>query len=89
MKRWTGYEPGNLSTCKSCGEPIRWLLTPRGKYMPADASSTEDTDKEFDVNRHTSHFATCGQADFWRRRDWWRKSSGGRGGGPQDGPPPF
>ena len=24
------------ATCKSCGAPIIWLQTPKGKWMPAD-----------------------------------------------------
>lgn len=26
----------NGATCRSCGAPIIWLQTPKGKWMPAD-----------------------------------------------------
>jgi hypothetical protein len=35
--------------------------------MPVDAASTEEADTHFDYKRHVSHFATCAQADMWRR----------------------
>jgi hypothetical protein len=30
------------ATCKSCGAPILWTITERGKRMPLDAAPTED-----------------------------------------------
>lgn len=42
------------SRCRSCGAPVRWTVTAKGKRMPVDPDGT-------------SHFATCPQADGWRR----------------------
>jgi glutamate/tyrosine decarboxylase-like PLP-dependent enzyme len=55
--------------CQSCGLPIVWFRTKTGKRMPVDAKTTQPTDREdqLDLKRHTSHFATCPQADAWRR----------------------
>jgi hypothetical protein len=35
--------------------------------MPIDARSVQVGDVEFIAERHVSHFATCPQADKWRR----------------------
>lgn len=29
-----GYVFDNEGTCRGCGEPIEWFITPRGKKMP-------------------------------------------------------
>ena len=47
----------NAGTCKSCGEDIYWCETVNGKRMPVN----EDM--------KTSHFATCKQANQWRKKD--------------------
>lgn len=80
------------SACRSCGDPMTWVVGPNGKAMPLDAD--EDGDPllvaggnlafsgviENDGKRHVvyvtpsrevramrSHFATCEQADEWRK----------------------
>jgi hypothetical protein len=55
--------------CQSCGQPIVWFKTKSGKRMPVNAETTKPTDAEhqLDLKRHTSHFATCAQADAWRK----------------------
>jgi hypothetical protein len=57
----------NTQKCSTCGQAIVWLLTSAGKRMPVDAATVQDGDKEFDRERHTSHFATCPQAQQHRR----------------------
>lgn len=52
-----------LSRCRSCQAPIVWRKTPGGKYQPMDFDLL--TGKPTDV----SHFATCPQADAWRKRE--------------------
>jgi len=49
----------NRSECRSCGEPIIWCLTARGKKMPVDEPD--------DDGPTTSHFATCKDAGKWRK----------------------
>lgn len=41
--------------CRSCAAAIWWVLTPKGKRMPVNPA-TDD-----------SHFATCPQANNWRK----------------------
>jgi len=55
--------------CRSCGRPIVWFRTKNGKRMPVDAESCRPSDAEhaLDLSRHRSHFATCRDADGWRR----------------------
>lgn len=42
--------------CRSCGEPIAWILTAKGKKMPVELATKE------------SHFARCPAAQSWRRK---------------------
>lgn len=55
--------------CQSCGAAIVWFRTKTGKRMPVDEATTQPTDAEhqFDLSRHKSHFATCADADKWRK----------------------
>ena len=53
--------PDNQSTCRSCGEVIIWCITKNGKKMPVDPP-------EADEETTTSHFATCKDADQWRKK---------------------
>jgi hypothetical protein len=51
-----GYIPDEHSArCRSCGALICWVKTPRDKRMPINPDGK-------------SHFATCPQANDWRRR---------------------
>lgn len=56
--------------CQSCGMPVVWFNTPKGKRMPVNADSTRPTDAphQLDLTRHRSHFSTCPHADVWRRK---------------------
>lgn len=66
--------------CRSCGAALVWAVTAAGKRAPFDAqTSLEGTHALVDgkaVHRsaaapgslfHLSHFATCPQAEAWRR----------------------
>lgn len=49
-------DPGTrASACRSCAAPVLWVDTYGGKRAPLNADGT-------------SHFATCPQADQWRRK---------------------
>ncbi len=48
-------DAADRGTCRSCGEPIAWVITDAGKRMPVELSSRE------------SHFARCPQATKWRK----------------------
>jgi hypothetical protein len=45
----------NLARCQGCGQPIAWARTPAGRSAPLDRDGV-------------SHFATCPEADRFRRR---------------------
>lgn len=55
--------------CSSCGMPVVWFRTKNGKRMPVDAATTKPNDREdqLDLMRHVSHFASCRDADKWRK----------------------
>lgn len=50
---------GDDSYCRSCGEPIIWCITAKGKKMPVDIPEGDEPT--------TSHFATCPDAEQWRK----------------------
>ena len=55
---WTipeGWTPDNIGHCRSCGAEVLWCLTAARRKAPINADGT-------------SHFATCPQADSWRRK---------------------
>jgi len=58
-----------ISHCRSCQDPIIWLPMPgSGKMNPVNADTVEPDDEEFKWGKHISHFATCKQANEWRRK---------------------
>jgi hypothetical protein len=48
-------QPAPILPCRSCGAPIYFVRTERGKLMPMDAETGE------------THFATCPQAKQWSK----------------------
>ena len=56
--REAGYLPDGFSTC-SCGAKIKWFITPKGKRMPVDV---------FESGAVDSHFATCPNAEQFRKK---------------------
>jgi hypothetical protein len=50
-----GWRADNVGSCRSCGASVMWCFTPAGKKAPINPDGT-------------SHFATCPQADAWRKR---------------------
>jgi hypothetical protein len=67
-----------LGHCRSCGAPIEWAtVAASGKAMPFDRPivlqprlALDDPLEvgRVDMERTTSHFATCPQRDQWRRQ---------------------
>jgi hypothetical protein len=57
LPEWAELDRGARPTaCRSCGATILWVLSKRsGKRAPLNPDGT-------------SHFATCPQADQWRRK---------------------
>jgi hypothetical protein len=69
-------------TCRSCGAPIEWAVTTKGKRIPLDPGTFDEGN--IDVvdgiayttgqlttvdRRRRSHFATCPNANQHRKRD--------------------
>lgn len=46
----------NQAECRSCGSPVLWCTTRKGKKMPVDPPTIPEV-------ATTSHFATCPQAE--------------------------
>lgn len=42
--------------CRSCGAAIEWRITAKGRRAPYDLDGT-------------SHFATCPEANDWRKKE--------------------
>jgi len=55
--------PIDTRTCRSCGARIAWLRTTSGRLAPVNADGI-------------SHFATCPQAEDWRKRKATREEAG-------------
>lgn len=65
-----------MSRCRSCGAEVTWAKTEAGKNMPIERA--DDGNLTYDAANGSvlhdpdggwiSHFATCGQADDWRRK---------------------
>jgi len=51
----------DLPKCRSCGAPLLWAETNKGKNNPLDPAPDDD-------GVYTSHFATCSNAPAHRRR---------------------
>lgn len=49
----------NQAECRSCGDPVLWCTTAKGKKMPVDIPEGDEPT--------TSHFATCPDGDKWRK----------------------
>lgn len=66
-----------VAECRSCSAPIVWVYTDDRKAMPVDAKperrlvptgSTRDGKPRMRVRAtYVSHFATCPDADRWRK----------------------
>lgn len=61
-------------SCRTCGKAILWVETQSGKRMPLDYPGErrfvlESGEGMLARQRETyvSHFATCKQADHWRK----------------------
>lgn len=67
------------SECRSCDASIVWMRTVNDKNIPVDTDTVDEENLEwttgdhgnqvpvFDPSEHTSHFATCPNADQHRR----------------------
>jgi hypothetical protein len=69
-----GYVYDNDGTCRGCGAPIEWWITPAGKKMPmsiiraADRAVGIKAMMKDSGDLRVSHFADCPEAKNFRRR---------------------
>lgn len=54
--------------CRSCHAEIVWLKTKTDKLIPVDKATVKEGDTNYDSTRHVSHFATCKDANKWRKK---------------------
>lgn len=58
-----------MATCKACGKVIKFIKTENGKAMPVDETLiTIVTDEGKVVRGRIPHWATCPQANRFRKR---------------------
>jgi hypothetical protein len=57
----------HINHCRSCDAEIVFLRTRNRKIIPVNADKVQHDDYYFDPSRHTAHFATCPDADDFRR----------------------
>jgi hypothetical protein len=55
-----GYERSYYSVCKGCKQAIEWWNTPNGQHIPMNSMNHPDSPA-------VSHFATCPNADQFRK----------------------
>jgi hypothetical protein len=53
-------EPEERGKCRSCGVPIVWEVSAKGHKMPMNPDPVD--------GKRISHFATCPQANTWRKK---------------------
>lgn len=59
----------NTSECKGCGKTIGWVVTENGKKMPINTKEITIVTLDGKIAKgYTSHFATCANADEFRRK---------------------
>jgi hypothetical protein len=74
MKPLLAHRTVTRGTCRSCGADIEWVETVSGSRMPFNPPvrfvtqfDLDDDVAEVDRAASVSHFATCPDADRWRR----------------------
>ena len=74
------FRPPPRRHCRSCGAPVIWATTTRGKAMPVDADPVANGNLELSrtgeqinvrvvkesAGTHVSHYVTCPHANQWR-----------------------
>ena len=63
-------EQQEKQTCRRCNEPIKFIKTKNGKFMPVNLDKKLFVTEDGYVNKgYESHFATCPFADEFRKKD--------------------
>jgi hypothetical protein len=62
-----------MAKCRTCGADIKWCKMATGTKMPLDAKPINVIQVKEDIGEvipaYISHFATCGDADKWRKKN--------------------
>lgn len=68
-------ETEHITACRSCGAAIIFLrgvkiddVTGKRKLVPVNAETVDRDDYDFDAKKHKAHFATCPDADQFRKK---------------------
>ena len=59
--------------CRSCGAPVVWIYGTTKRTICDPKVLTVVLDNGEVVKGRISHFATCPDADKWRRRKPWKR----------------
>ena len=59
----------NIYECKACKKKIVYLRTSNGNSMPVDYKEDIVEGELFDRLKHTTHFATCPNANHFRKKN--------------------
>jgi hypothetical protein len=58
-----------VTKCRSCGAHVFWVVSDRtGGKFPVDVQPDDEGHVLVDGTYYTSHFATCPQAQRWRKK---------------------
>jgi hypothetical protein len=58
-----------MAKCRACKAEIMWMTTTNGKKIPVDIETVGDIGATvFDPDTMVSHFATCPDAEKFRKR---------------------
>ncbi len=52
---------------RSCGKESVFVRTDKGGVIPVDAETADFDEYAYDKNRHITHFATCPDANKFRK----------------------
>lgn len=67
-----GYVFDNEATCRGCGAPIEWWITPKDKKMPMSVVEVKDETKTFPQPilriERIPHWSNCPNAQDFRRK---------------------
>jgi len=67
LNDFTEAHEKRIVRCRSCRARIIFLPTSAGRVMPVDADTVDEEDEVYEQGKHVSHFATCPEANKFRR----------------------